>query len=186
MATEFASHLLFNSEIVWRVPMASTEIDTKLSGVLASLSETLADFRAESEEIESRFFELVEGISEVDALPDISETPGETLSPETIALESIAVEHLENLDRSMTEQREEFAGKQDQLSEDVGQLRELVDRQAQLFAAWIRSTTNVNKTNPSRKGKRKNSSEDEVLNDVFVQFEELRGAAATTSRMSTT
>jgi len=142
------------------------------------LSSTLADFRSESAEIESKFFELVEGIVELAPPASAAPVAPQTPNPETIALQTLAVEQLENLDRSISEQREEVVGKQDRLSEDVGQLRELVDRQAQLFAAFISSAAKMNKSTSSRKGKRKTTSEDEVLNDVFAQFEELRGAAA--------
>ena len=128
--------------------MASTESTTNLSNVLASLSETLVEFRAESAEIESRFFELVDEVG-----PLTNTAPAETTARDSSAIESIAVEHLENLDRSMAEQREELTGKQDQLSDDVGQLRELVDQQVQLFAAWLESTAKIKPGNSSRKGK---------------------------------
>ena len=152
--------------------MASTESATKLSGVLASLSETLVEFRTESAEIESKFYALVEEIVQLDPLTNTSTTP-----VETAPVNSLAVECLENLDRSLAEQREEFVGKQDQLANDVGQLKELVDRQGQLFAAWIKSTTKAQQGKTPRKGAKK-SMEDQVLSDVFAQFEELSGATA--------
>jgi len=102
------------------------------------------------------------------------------------AKDSIAVEQLVNLDRSMAEQREEFAGKQDQLSDDVGRLREVVDQQVQLFAAWIKATSTLQKGNSSPKRSQKNSVEDEVLGDVFSQFDELRGASTAVVKVPTT
>jgi len=134
--------------------MGSTSSATKLSDVLASLNETMGEFRAETEEIEASFFELVAGITEfghgqdggdarLDATPDC----------QTGTLESIAVERLETLDRSLAEQRDEFLGRQDRLANDVGQLRELVDRQIQLFTAWIDSTPKPKPGQARRKGR---------------------------------
>lgn len=132
--------------------MASTESATKLSGVLASLSEKLGEFRSESAEIESMFFELVEGIADFGPAAAASGVHADTTTTfQTKTLESIAVERLETLDRSIAEQREELVGRQDQLSEDVGQLRELVDRQVQLFTEWIDSTTNPKNNNGTRR-----------------------------------
>ena len=167
----------FNSEIVWRAPMASIDSTSKLSSVLNSLSQTLVEFRAESAEIEAKFYELVDGFAELgpSALDD-STTSGTQamLAPEMV--ESATVERLETLDRSLAEQRHEFVAKQDQLADDVGRLSQLVDRQFQLFAAWINATSKPKKTNSRGKGSQKAGLEDEVLNDVFAQFEELRGA----------
>lgn len=160
--------------------MASTESATKLSGILASLSETLVEFRTESAEIESSFFELVDEIAELGPPPAEAGAPATAIEATELAakaLESVAVERLETLDRSLAEQRAEFSGKQDRLADDVGQLRELVDRQVQLFATLINSTTKLKNGNSSRKRSRKKSPEDEVLDEVFEQFEKLRGAA---------
>lgn len=162
--------------------MPSTESASKLSGILASLSETLVEFRTESAEIESSFFELVDEIAELGPPPAAAApaAPTPAIDPaelEAKALESVAVERLETLDRSIAEQRAEIAGKQDRLADDVGQLRELVDRQSQLFAALINSTTKLKNNNSTRKRSRKKSPEDEVLDEVFEQFEKLRGAA---------
>lgn len=160
--------------------MASTTSVHNLSGVLASMSQSIDEFRSESDEIEQRFFELVAGIA-AQASPASDGESGTTTSE----IEMLAVERLDGLDRSIAEQREELSGKQDQLANDVGQLRELVDRQVQLFTTLISSTAKLKQTAP-RKGKRKNSSEDEVLNDVFAQFEELRAASAKVSEAAKT
>jgi len=161
--------------------MASTASTTKLSGILASLSETLATFQTEAEEFESEFFDLVEGIAEL-----VPANLEDAHTGESSAVDSIAFERLENLDRSIAEQREAFTEKQDRLSEDVGQLRDLFDRQVQLFTTLINTPAKRKRGTASRKGSQKNASEDAVLNDVFAQFEELRGAAAAVSENSTT
>ncbi len=171
--------------------MASTKSATKLSGILASLSETLTEFRTESAEIESSFFELVDEIAELGPPPAAAGAPAATVAIdatelEAKALESVAVERLETLDRSLAEQRAEFSGKQDRLADDVGQLRELVDRQVQLFVTLINSTTKLKNSNASRKRSRKKSPEDEVLDEVFEQFEKLRGAATAGCTVSAT
>ena len=44
--------------------MASTATTSELSGVLASLSDTFGEFRAESEEIEAQFLDLMEEIAD--------------------------------------------------------------------------------------------------------------------------
>ncbi|HJN08113.1 MAG TPA: hypothetical protein QF564_05430 [Pirellulaceae bacterium] len=162
--------------------MASTESTTRLSSVLASLSETLVNFRSESVEIESKFFELVEGIAELGPMM----VDADVISMESPALDSVTIERLEDLDRSIANQRVEFAGKQDQLSNDVGELREIVDRQVQLFAAWFNSTWKAEKGNSPRAVRPKKSSEDQVLNDVCAQFEVLTGAATSVGKVSTT
>ena len=153
--------------------MASSDSTDKLSDVLASLSETMTGFRSESVEVESEFFELINGLGGVGPVA-VRETVVSEVSP---AFDSETVGRLESLDRPIAEQRLEFAGKQDKLPDDVGQLRAVVDQQAQLSTAWIKSAANLPTANPTSNENQEVSSEDEVLSDVFAQFKELTGTA---------
>jgi hypothetical protein len=141
----------------------------------------MANFRTESTEVESEFYGLVDGLR---GLGPVNVKPAAS-TVEPPVLDSTTVEHLENLDRSIAQQRLEFAGKQDQLSNDVGQLREIVDKQARLFSAWIESTTNLKQDSASNDDVQQKSAEDDVLSDVFAQFKELSGADAPADKVST-
>ncbi len=162
--------------------MASTDSTTNLSDVLSSLAETLANFHSESDELESEFDQLVDGLSNRGR----TAINAAVKAAEPQELDSKAVKRLENIDRSIAEQRLEFGGKQDQLTNDVGQLRDIVDQQTKMFAALVESTRNVKAGNRSRKEPQSESSEDEVLSNVFAQFEELTDAAVTGGEVLTT
>jgi len=117
----------------------------------------MANFRSESANAESDFFELVDGLrGQVYVEPPVRTT---------------AV--VENLDRSLAQPQLEAGGKQDKLSNEVEQLREIVDQQTKLFEALIESKESFNRHNGSNEAE--NPAEDEVLSDVFAQFKALSG-----------
>jgi len=141
--------------------MVATESTSKLSNILGSLSDTFSDFRSENAELESEFFALIDEVTEC----RLATAVAENTSDESVA---IAVERLESLDKSIAEQREEFADQQSRLTDDVGQLRELVDQQLQLFAAWIKTASDMKPTKAIRQSDSKKSSKREQPTKVQI------------------
>ena len=138
--------------------MASTNSAKTLSDVLASLSVTMSDFQTESAKVEADFFALVDGLR---GKVSVASPVGDTAA-------------VQNQVSSLAQPQLEAGGKQDKLSDEVEQLREIVDQQTRLFEALINSKENVTRDDASNE--KENSTEDEVLNDVFAQFKALSGA----------
>ncbi len=139
--------------------MAATASSDRLAGVLTQIDDAFSTYRAERAELEADFLALVERLGERKLGGGQEEDSA--VKTATLPATPAVAERLDQLDLAVSAHGVELSGRQQQLADEMGQLRELVNQQLDLLnsLAAVAPTGSKGRRRKSRRGRTVANSE---------------------------